>query len=86
MRFAPVPLIVREVCLLCNTRCKQPRHWPTHVARSCRQKKGYTSLIDAVDAALVTRRSLGGYAHVYLCPLVDHYHVTTKRRFLRRPA
>lgn len=78
-------LVVRDVCRLCNSRCKKPSHYPKHVARSCSKKRSYLELVDAVDAARMLRITTEvRNADVYLCPLADHWHVSTHITFLKR--
>jgi hypothetical protein len=38
--------------------------------------------MDAMDMAILARQTFD-HAHVYLCPLEDHWHITTKRYLLR---
>lgn len=77
-------LVIRDVCPLCNTRCKKPSHYPRHVSRSCAAKVAHAELMDAVNRALMDQHINGDTRHVYLCPLDDHWHVSRTRRFLKR--
>lgn len=76
--------IIRGVCALCNSRCKRRHHFPRHVALACRRKTAYVELTDAVAMAGSVSRSYGRESHVYLCPLGDHWHLTSTDRFARR--